>query len=242
MGTSGVDAIVGLIKSWQAGWTLAGELFAPKNYLAPSDVAVDRLGTLRALLGVGITALLLTRYAGPDWAEFFARDAALRIILSATVGFPVCLLAMAALLVCTKSGRRGDTARHLWQPLRTMGVGVLAIFALGTLLLIPCIGIFVVVAMAPFAVRAAFLITKHWFAAADGHLLLGPIVAVIVTWTVAVIDITDASPSALPYGFYLMLVLGGSVTITGLAVMEYRRAHRYYGVTFRGGSRPHLFR
>ncbi|MFB7724684.1 hypothetical protein [Nocardia sp. NPDC056100] len=200
-----------------------------------------------------INILVLGEYSGSA-VEGMAFAGVQRLVLSAIVAFPVCLIAMVVILAVTYSAHRADTAAQLAHPLRTMGIciaGVAALAMVPALLSIfdrfagPVPGLIAVVAVmasglavVPFLIRATFLITKHWFNAVDGHLLLGPTVAVIVTWTVAAIDLTARESTLLPARVDLTLLLGGCVTITILAVLEGRRAHQRYGVSFRSGAWP----
>ncbi|WP_067840078.1 hypothetical protein [Nocardia lijiangensis] len=235
------------------GWALACKLFQPRYRLAPPDKTIDDFGTARTAVGLGINLLVIGKYSG-NVVEGMVFGSIQRLTLSAAIAFPACLIAMAVIVAATESAHRATTARQMIHPLRTMGICVagVASFAAVPILMStfdgqagPVVGLIVLVAVVaftlaivPFLIRAAFLITKHWFNAVDGHLLLGPTVAVVVTWTVAIIDLTTRETTLLPTSIDLTLLLGGCATITILAVMEGHRAHQRYGVTFRSGAWP----
>ncbi|QLY33492.1 hypothetical protein H0264_15790 [Nocardia huaxiensis] len=217
------------------------------------DKTVDDLGTARTVIGVGINLLVLGKYSD-NVVEAIVFDSTARVMLSAMIAFPVCLIAMAVLIAVTESPHRTTTARQLVYPLRTMGIcvaGIAACVAVPRLMSAfdgqagPLVGLIVLVAViaftlaiVPFLIRALFLITKHWFNAVDGHLLLGPTVAVVVTWTVTIINLTTRETTLLPAPIDLTLLLGGCAAITVLAGMEGHRAHQLYGVSFRSGALP----
>lgn len=52
----------------------------------------------------------------------------------------------------------------------------------------------------------------------------------------AIIDIATPKPTLLPTSVNLLILLGGCFTITIVAVVEGRRAHQRYGITFRSGA------
>jgi hypothetical protein len=88
-----------------------------------------------------------------------------------------------------------------------------------------------------FTFRAVYLVTRNWFNAADGHLLLPPVIATWMSWLVVLVSLS--SDSAGPPGpASLALIVGGAATTTILAVVEGWRAVRRYGVTLRDGPLP----
>lgn len=235
------------------GWALAGRLFTPRYQLAPLDKTIDDLGTARTAVGLGISLLVIGKYSG-NVVEGMIVNGTQRLMLSAMIAFPVCLIALAVLVAATESVHRAATARQLVHPLRTMGICVASVASFAAMptalstfnghagILLGLIMLVVVIAftlvIVPFLIRATFLITKHWFNAVDGQLLLGPTVAVVVTWTVVVIDLTTRETTLLPAPIDLALLVGGSVIVIILAITEGRRAQQRYGVTFRSRAWP----
>ena len=91
--------------------------------------------------------------------------------------------------------------------------------------------------MLVFTLRALYLVSRNWFNAVDGHLLLPPVIAILMSWLVVLVSlITDLVGPPGPAS--LALIIGGAAATTILAVVEGWRAARRYGVTLRDGPQP----
>lgn len=242
----------------RTGWGYADRHFQPRGLLVGRDEVVDQLAATRTWVGLGINVAVGMNIAQFSFADMFG-DAVMRTALAALLIGPICALVMGVLLLVTYADLRRSTARDLVQPLAAMGTfaavlgglaltptvfgwlaeisrgstAVKVVLTLMALVGVPLGALFV----SAYLVRGGFLIATYAFRASDGHPLLGPIAITLTTWAVVVVELGDAN-SGLPQGIRLVLVLGGAVTATALAVTEGYRLHRLHGFTLRSGSRP----
>ncbi|MCX5195529.1 hypothetical protein OOK31_16720 [Streptomyces sp. NBC_00249] len=73
----------------------------------------------------------------------------------------------------------------------------------------------------------------HVLRTADVHELLPPVLATVLVWEMAVLDLVTGAYGQVPPGVRLVFVLGAPVTVTVLSVWELYRLHRH-GLSVRG--------
>jgi hypothetical protein len=237
-------------------WNLAAFLLAPRHRLAPEDPVIAILSRVRVALGLAIVLGVALWYGSYDALdpETFLRSWTLSAFL-AVPGFLVCL---GLFIAVTRPARRRATVRQFrWPVLSLLGFGatvaLLVLYGEGaddaTVYLrahgvrlpldgtadvyLGAFGLWVLV----FTLRALYLVSRNWFNAVDGHLLLPPVMAILMSWLVVLVSlITDLVGPPGPAS--LALIIGGAAATTILAVVEGWRAVRRYGVTLRDGPLP----
>ena len=237
-------------------WNLAAFLLAPRHRLAPEDPVIAILSRVRVALGLAIVVGVALWYRSYDALdpETFLRSWA----LSAFLAVPSFLACLGLFVAVTRPARRRATVRQFrWPVLSLLGFGatvaLLVLYGEGaddaTVYLrahavrlpldgtadvyLGAFGLWVLV----FTLRAMYLVSRNWFNAVDGHLLLPPVIAILMSWLVVLISLI-ADLVGPPGPASLALIVGGAAATTILAVVEGWRAVRRYGVTLRDGPLP----
>lgn len=95
-------------------------------------------------------------------------------------------------------------------------IGVLCLWALG------------------FALYGIGLSLVHVFRTADIHEVLPPVLAGVLVWEMAVLDVVTGAYPQVPAAVRAVFILGAPVTVTALSWWELRRLARHHGLTVRG--------
>jgi hypothetical protein len=222
-------------------WGLAAYLFTPRYRLLPEDPTMSRIGRARAIIGVSMTLGIAVWYGA--YSDLGLEAILQSLVLTAFLAIPSSLLCMAVVVALTRSGQRGAVLRQLTWPLRTMAMFAVALVGLllfnaggaGVLMQyddrVPLSGhvaggIFGLWGLI-FVFRSAYLISQHWFNAADGHAYLQPLTAIWMAWVLAVSTLAfQPRDGSLPATVGLALpIISASVT-TALAMLEGYRVRR----------------
>ncbi|MGW0661668.1 hypothetical protein [Streptodolium elevatio] len=224
----------------------------PQNRLAPPDPRIDQLGLIRTLIGMAVVVWVAVKYDSVEGDKVFS-EAILHVTISvvvAMVAVPLCALAFVLL---SHDNVRRETRRAMRYPMTSMAWflgagGILAAVAASGLVEAkpdhPAMWVLLLLGLAGFiwtgffAIFAFFLVPRHLFAAADGHLLMPSLLAPTLSWAVAAVDFASPGNNRVPAVVAIVVTLGGPVTITALSVWEAKRVRELYGVTFRGGPWP----
>ncbi|WP_329286113.1 hypothetical protein [Streptomyces sp. NBC_00691] len=84
-----------------------------------------------------------------------------------------------------------------------------------------------------FALYGIGLSLVHVFRTADIHEVLPPILAGVLVWEMALVDVITGSYAQVPPAARAVFVLGAPVTVTALSVWELYRLRRHHGLTLR---------
>ncbi|ATZ29008.1 hypothetical protein SLAV_36215 [Streptomyces lavendulae subsp. lavendulae] len=85
-----------------------------------------------------------------------------------------------------------------------------------------------------FALYGIGLSLVHVFRTADIHEVLPPVLAGVLVWETALLDVVTGAYTQVPAGVRAVFVLGAPVTVTALSWWELRRLRRHHGLTVRG--------
>ncbi|MCX4776004.1 hypothetical protein [Streptomyces sp. NBC_01264] len=88
-----------------------------------------------------------------------------------------------------------------------------------------------------FALYGIGLSLVHVFRTADIHEVLPPILAGVLVWEVALLDLITGSYERVPVGARMVFILGAPVTVTALSCWELHRLRRDHGLTLRTALR-----
>ncbi|MEU1184521.1 hypothetical protein ABZ464_44305 [Streptomyces sp. NPDC005820] len=212
------------------------------------DPLIERLLLPRALLGLGILALLAGLLTGEgllDPVEQGFTDA----LLMLGTGPVALLLACAPLVALARPGTRGRVLRLCLRPLLTALITAAfcalsvywalqgydyhlpsAVWILPALFLVPWLTVF-------FG-SVLFLVHRNAFGV-GGHPLVRPPASVPLAWLTAsahslLIDFAQAHPGSRPLPSYWVALLAGPIGVTVTAVVEVVLLRRRHGVGFRG--------
>ncbi|MER5778317.1 hypothetical protein ABT144_29290 [Streptomyces sp. NPDC002039] len=88
-----------------------------------------------------------------------------------------------------------------------------------------------------FALYGIGLSLVHVFRTADIHEVLPPILAGVLVWEMALVDVITGSYDQVPAGARVAFILGAPVTVTALSWWELHRLRRHHGLTLRTALR-----
>ncbi len=77
----------------------------------------------------------------------------------------------------------------------------------------------------------------HVFRTADIHEVLPPILAGVLVWEMALLDVTTGAYDQAPPGVRRLFILGAPCTVTALSWWELSRLRRHHGLTLRTALR-----
>ncbi|MGI5448055.1 hypothetical protein ACQEVM_20305 [Streptomyces sp. CA-243310] len=88
-----------------------------------------------------------------------------------------------------------------------------------------------------FALYGIGLSLVHVFRTADIHEVLPPILAGVLVWEMALVDVITGAYAQVPAGARVAFILGAPLTVTALSWWELRRLRRHHGLTLRTALR-----
>lgn len=227
----------------------AQRTFRPSRHGVVEDPSVRRLQLWRTALGLVAWVGLMVTYNAVVSADDARAAADERFnqswlsVLMLVCTFPV---AVGAFVAAARPGLRRLYLRRALRPLGSvvaimgsMGTSALAFapelagfrdiiglpgkIALGVL----CLWLVV------FALYGIGLSLVHVFRTADIHEVLPPVLAGVLVWEMALLDVITGAYPQVPAGVRAVFVLGAPVTVTALSWWEIRRLRRYHGLTVR---------
>jgi hypothetical protein len=222
------------------GWGVlaANRSLRPKETLIPEDAFIAGLQTARTLVGFAVVAVLYVIHIDRGVDQLTA-DMGTKAVMGVAVSLIALGIGTAYFAARTPdlSQRRELLARAGSRSLTALliyAAAAIVFFALasadppsfGTRLAIAAAGGFVV----GFMVRGTFLVLKTVFAAGDVHPLLPPVLAPVIAWTLAAVEVLG--PGSLPLPLRASAALCGATAVTVLSIAEARRLRTNHGVTF----------
>ncbi|OKK16032.1 hypothetical protein AMK16_25170 [Streptomyces sp. CB00455] len=88
-----------------------------------------------------------------------------------------------------------------------------------------------------FALYGIGLSLVHVFRTADIHEVLPPILAGVLVWEMALLDVITGAYGQVPAGARVVFILGAPLTVTALSCWELYRLRRHHGLTLRTALR-----
>ncbi|MDX2388935.1 hypothetical protein NJL88_02295 [Streptomyces sp. DK15] len=232
----------------------AQRVFRPSRPGLVSDPLVRKLQLWRTLLGAAAWLALTYTYTAISSAEDVGAVASDRFgqswdsVLVLACTFPVVVGSFAA-------AARGPVRRlYLRRALRSLGAVLALMAAMGSFALVAApgsqglrdaVGLPGKIAMGlmflwalGFALYGTGLSLVHVFRTADIHELVPPVLATLLVWEMAVLDLINGTYDQVPPVARLVFVLGAPVTVTALSVWEAYRLRRHHGLSLRRALRP----
>ncbi|MGW1641345.1 proline-rich domain-containing protein [Streptomyces lavendulae] len=228
----------------------AQRTFRPSRTGIAHDPQVRRLQLWRTVLGlaawVGLT-LTYKAVVGADEVKALADDRldqSWSSVLVLVCTFPVVVGGFVA------AARGGLRRVYLRRALRPLGAVTAVMASMGTsaLAMAPelaglrdAVGLpgKIVIAVLclwsiGFALYGIGLSLVHVFRTADIHEVVPPVLAGVLVWEMALLDLVTGAYPQVPAGVRAVFVLGAPVTVTALSWWELRRLRRHHGLTVRG--------
>jgi hypothetical protein len=237
-------------------WLVARGLFVPHGGFLPSkEPVLDGFSIAQRTAGVLTLLAVNTAYSshldGVTGLPLMPPSLADPV---AALSVPVVMVLLsAAALRFTRRGFRRQTARQLAYPVQTSILFIVVMSASrwivplgsyqgpGTATALEPLAVVAVIWYLAFALCAAWCCAAGLFRAADGHPLLFPVAAVVLSWLAAsrVLN-AGALPTGMPHPLYFTVVLGGPATVTVLSAFEVWQLRAAYPdkFPFREGPLP----
>lgn len=227
----------------------AQRTFRPSRPGVVDDPAVRKLQLWRTALGLVAWVGLMVTYNAVVSADDVKAVADERLnqswasVLVLVCTFPVVVGAFVA------AARGGLRPVYLRRTLRSLGAVVAIMASMGTsaLAMAPelaglrdavglpgkiAIGVLCLWSIG-FALYGIGLSLVHVFRTADIHEVVPPILAGVLVWEMALLDVITGAYPQVPAGARAVFILGAPVTVTALSWWEMRRLRRHHGLTVR---------
>ena len=233
---------------------LAWLVFRPRNRFVRLARWLGVLGWLRTVIGFLI--VVTVAFAVRDQKqERVLQDGVLKTLVAAGLAALSVLLVMAVFMRVTHPAAKGLTRRAMRRPVGTLAAYVLLLvaFAVGMYVSTVTGGTWYEWQIGPLAARvlgwtgtwvtvnwvvATLLVVRHAFNAVDGHPLMAPVLASWLAWLMGLLNLVVDGRDGLSTSAFVLINLGGPVTVTLLAAVEALWLRRTYGVTWRSGPVP----
>ncbi|MEU6661908.1 hypothetical protein [Streptomyces sp. NPDC046821] len=225
-------------------------MFRPSRSGIVHDPLVVRAQKIRTLVGVGAVVWVSLSY---NLARSLAdvanerTDQSWLSVLMLSVTFP---LAVAVLLVLAAPRARFELLRRAAKP---FGAIVALISAVATFPATILTGFFngkfatnavmavvtyttlalILVWVFPFIVWGVGLALLHVFRTADIHETAPPLLATILVWEMAVVDLVTGAYAGMPGPLQTLFVLGAPLSVTAVAVWEIHRLRVHHNIAVR---------
>lgn len=224
-------------------------LFTPEYKLGRPEPVIERAHRWRTALAVVIgvtTTVPYFVYREDQTADVLVGPLAEAVITGEFL-VPLFLVACVVLILAGGPRWRADTVRQLLRPLSRVCAFVLALVAFA-LFSDQVVGrddlgawtapvVLALLWLLVFFLFSAFLVLRHLFNAVDGHPLLAPLFAMLVSWWMIVQKLIYHAHSDRPLWLDMLLAVGGALTVTALSAWEVGRLARR-GITLRSGPYP----
>ncbi|MDJ0386264.1 hypothetical protein [Streptomyces sp. G-G2] len=223
--------------------------FRPSRPGIVDDPQVGKLQLWRTALGLVAWVSLTITYSAVVSADDVKAVAGERFnqswdsVLALVVTFPVVVGVFVA------AARGGLRRVYLRRALRPLGAVMAIMMSMGTsaLAMAPelaglrdAVGLPGKIAIAVlclwsigFALYGIGLSLVHVFRTADIHEVVPPILAVVLVWEMALLDVITGAYPQVPAGARAVFILGAPTTVTALSWWELRRLRRHHGLTVR---------
>lgn len=230
-------------------------VFTPSRPDRVNDPVVKRVQVLRTIIGLAAVSWMLLSYGLASDADAVVDDRFGQIrttLITLGVTFP---LAVAVFIAAARPPHRSLFLRRVVKPAGALLALVLALgvprlitglgyvddttdwtASAGRVALLFALGGFLLW-LGPFALYGIAQSLVHVFRTADLHETVPPLLATLLVWEVALIDVFRGAYDGVPLGVRVAFVLGAPLTVTAAALWELRRLRTRHGITLRAALR-----
>ncbi|MEH0553807.1 hypothetical protein [Streptomyces sp. B21-101] len=237
-------------------WRAVGPIAVGRTVFRPSrpgrvdDQAVTRMQRIRTAVGLAAVVWVMISYKLVASVGDFADDRVDQTwnnVLVLAVTLP---LVVGALICAARPPARRELLRRAARPLGSIVAIIAAValfpaavltglldgrFATGpaTTVITVVVALFMIVWVLPFVVYGVGMSLVHVFRTADIHETVPPLLALVLVWEMAVIDVFTGAYEGVPGPVRILLLLGAPLSVTAVALWELRRLRVGYGLTLR---------
>ncbi|MGP4002728.1 hypothetical protein [Streptomyces sp. 8N706] len=237
---------------WSTARTRADAIFNTPGPGRIEDPVITRVQLARAIIGAMASLLLIYTYGADGGWSTVVDDGAFKLFVAPWLLIFTGPVVIAGFIRYAPPEHRPTLRSRLRAPLKAVGwyLGALALFALCGVLIAKSgsaggagtslITSVVVLALAlPTLWLGIFLLfasgkaARYAFNTADVHATLPALLTVVLVWELMLVSLLA---NGLPHGppaAQLAAVLGGPLSVTGVALWELRRLREHYGVRVR---------
>ncbi|MCQ9178830.1 hypothetical protein KMT30_07240 [Streptomyces sp. IBSBF 2953] len=238
-------------------WNAVGPIAAGRKVFRPSrpgrvdDPVVARMQRVRTVVGLAALAWVTFSYKLAASVEDLADDRldqSWNAVLVLSVTFPV---VVGVLIGMARPPARRELLRRARKPFGSILalIGGVALFPAAVLTglmdgrlatnavmvaVTAVVVLFMLVWVLPFVAYGIGMSLTHVFRTADIHETVPPLLALVLVWEMALVDVLTGAYQGVPGPLRVLLVLGAPFSVTAVALWELRRLRVGYGLTVRG--------
>lgn len=238
-------------------WNAVGPIAAGRKVFRPSrpgrvdDPVVARMQRIRTVVGLAAVVWVTFSYKLAASVQDLADDRldqSWNAVLVLSVTFPV---VVGVLIGMARPPARRELLRRARKPLGAILalIGGVALFPAAVLTglmdgrlatnavmvaLTVVVVLFMLVWVLPFVAYGIGMSLTHVFRTADIHETVPPLLALVLVWEMALVDVLTGAYEGVPGPLRVLLVLGAPFSVTAVALWELRRLRSGYGLTVRG--------
>ncbi|MEH0542116.1 hypothetical protein QA802_03185 [Streptomyces sp. B21-105] len=237
-------------------WRAVGPIAVGRTVFRPSrpgrvdDPVVARMQRIRTAVGLAAVVWVMISYrlvaSVGDFADDRVHQTWINVLVLA-VTFPV---VVGALIGAARPPARRELLRRAARPFGSVVAIIAAValfpaavltglldgrFATGpaTTVITVLVALLMIVWVLPFVVYGAGMSLVHVFRTADVHETVPPVLALVLVWEMALIDLFTGAYEGAPGTVRILLLLGAPLSVTAVALWELRRLRVGYGLTLR---------
>ncbi|WP_329214020.1 hypothetical protein OG352_02995 [Streptomyces sp. NBC_01485] len=245
---------VGLFRRlWRAVGPIAvgRKVFRPSRPGRVDDPVVARMQKIRTGVGLAAVVWVMVSYRLARSVGDFASDRvdqSWNNVLVLAVTFPV---VVGVLIGVARPPARRELLRRAAKPFGSIVAIIAAVavfpafvltgfvdgrFATNPVMTVVTVlvTLFAIVWILPFVIYGVGLSLVHVFRTADMHETVPPLLALVLVWEMALLDLVTGAYEGAPVPVRIGLVLGAPLSVTAVALWELRRLRVGYGLTLRG--------
>ncbi|WP_330176054.1 hypothetical protein OG875_22665 [Streptomyces sp. NBC_01498] len=228
---------------------MARRVFLPSRPDRVRDPVVKRIQVVRSVVGLVVVVWMMLSYGVAANADEVVDDRlgqaqAAFVLLAAS-----CPIVVIGFVAAARPPNRRMLLRRVVKPLGALIVVIACVvlprMATGLVegreihadpagLLTFVIYLWSLVWFVPFAMYGVVQSIVHIFRTADIHETVPPVMAILLVWELAVFDLVRGAYEGVPFSVRLAFTLGAPLSVTAVALWEFRRLRTRHGITLRG--------
>jgi hypothetical protein len=237
-------------------WSVVGPIAVGRRVFRPSrpdrveDEAVGRVQKIRTAVGLAAVVWVMFAYrlVGSDSAERVASDRFEQSWLSICVLAATFPVVVGGFIALARPPVRRELLRRTAKPIGSL-VALFAATATFPFAVLTASqwtltaagkaavifgNVLLFLWVLPFVAYGIVMSLVHVFRTADIHEVVPPLLATVLVWEMAVLDVVNGAYEGAPFIVRVVFVLGAPVSVTAVALWELRRLRTLHALTIRG--------
>ncbi|TLS42537.1 hypothetical protein FE633_30650 [Streptomyces montanus] len=235
-------------------WSTVGPIAVGRRVFRPSrpdrveDETVGRIQKIRTAVGLAAVVGVMLAYRLVDSAEGVASDRGKQAWLSICVLAATFPVVVGGFIAMARPPVRRELLRRTAKPIGSlvalfaaMATFPFAVLTASQWTLTPAVkaavifgNVLIFLWVLPFVVYGVAMSLVHVFRTADIHEVVPPLLATVLVWEMAVLDVVNGAYEGAPFIVRVVFVLGAPVSVTAVALWELRRLRTLHALTIRG--------